>query len=315
MAEAYAWKNKRIAPSEERDLFVSMLPKKGKILDFGRGHGRDSIFFSDLGFEVTAIDPSEGLVNEARKDKPSVDFKIGSVADLNFPDKFFDGVWCNAVLHHLPSDEFDQALARIKKLLKDDGIFYLLNRTKDQDQAVFTKEGPEGASRYFYYMTPDEIKKRSTGAGYEIIKEIIFNKQKRHGKEYEDIDVQCLYLRKKMKKSMQEIEDSYINRGLTGEKLRQALESDTEYQALLADKKSRITNEFGISDEDKNRYVLATQQDFEILSRCQELESQRISDSDREMVELIKSQLLDEWRQPIFEKLSEIEKNYKKSRR
>ena len=36
-----------------------------------------------------------------------------------------------------------------------------------------------------------------------------------------------------MKKSLQQIEDNYINLGYRGEKLRVALEKDNEYQKLI----------------------------------------------------------------------------------
>lgn len=113
-----------------------------------------------------------------------------------------------------------------------------------------------------------------------------------------------------MKKSLQEIEDYYINRGLSGEKLRLALKDDKEYQKLLADKKSKISKKYGISKEEQEKYVLATEQDYEILSRCNKLLGRDISQSDRELVGFIKSQLLDEWRKSIFEILVKIERKY-----
>ena len=44
--------------SKNRDLFLSYISKAGHILDLGCGSGRDSRFFLDHGYSVTAIDGS-----------------------------------------------------------------------------------------------------------------------------------------------------------------------------------------------------------------------------------------------------------------
>ena len=41
---------------EIQELFLSFLPAKAKILDFGCGSGRDTKYFIDNGYEVDAMD-------------------------------------------------------------------------------------------------------------------------------------------------------------------------------------------------------------------------------------------------------------------
>ena len=48
--------------------FLERLPNgKQTILDVGCGSGRDSIFFADQGFDVTAIDGSQNLIDLAKQ--------------------------------------------------------------------------------------------------------------------------------------------------------------------------------------------------------------------------------------------------------
>lgn len=112
-------------------------------------------------------------------------------------------------------------------------------------------------------------------------------------------------------KSLQDIEDYYISQGLTGEALRQALDNDTEFQSLLKDKKSEVRDKLGITQEDEEKYYLPKQEDYEILSRVKQLESVDLNENDRELVEVIKAQLLAEWRKPLLEKLGQLITKYK----
>lgn len=58
------------------------------------------------------------------------------------------------------------------------------------------------------------------------------------------------------------------------------------------------------------RYVLKTERDVEILSKCRKLERAKLSKEDRESVRLIKSQLENDWRKPLIKKLDIIVKKY-----
>jgi len=114
-----------------------------------------------------------------------------------------------------------------------------------------------------------------------------------------------------MKKSFQQIEDHYIRKGLTGSKLRKALEVDKEYQEVLAERKTRLTKKFKTTPEEKEGYILSTDQDYEILGKIKQLEKQKLSDKDKKLVKFIRTQLKDDWRTPIIELLNNILEKYK----
>lgn len=114
-----------------------------------------------------------------------------------------------------------------------------------------------------------------------------------------------------MNKSLSQIEDDYIKRGYIGEKLRHALEEDKEYQELLNQRKKKLTKQFNVSEEEIKNYVLSTDEDYKILSLCKKLETQALTQEDKDLVALIKSQLEHEWRRPLMKKLKELPKRYK----
>ena len=52
--------------------FFEYMPKRPLvILDVGAGSGRDAAYFSGLGHDVVAVEPSEGMRAEAIKNHPS----------------------------------------------------------------------------------------------------------------------------------------------------------------------------------------------------------------------------------------------------
>lgn len=113
-----------------------------------------------------------------------------------------------------------------------------------------------------------------------------------------------------MAKSLQQIEDYYLAQGLKGDELRKALENEVEFQELLKERKAAIRNKFGISEEEENKYLLPNEEDYEILSIIKSLEGKSLSDHDREIVQLIKTQLRAEWRRPLTKRLEQLKQKY-----
>lgn len=112
-----------------------------------------------------------------------------------------------------------------------------------------------------------------------------------------------------MAKSLQQIEDYYLSQGFEGEALRNALENDAKFQELLKERKTAIRNKYGITEEEKE-YLLPDEEDYEILSMVKTLKNKSLSNTDGEIVELIKTQLEDEWRKSLLDKLKQLSQKY-----
>lgn len=110
--------------------------------------------------------------------------------------------------------------------------------------------------------------------------------------------------------SLQKIEDFYLNQNIKGENLRNSLQNDEEYQKLLLEKKAIIKNKYGIDETEESNYVLPTEADYEILADIKFLEKKELSQEDVVVVKLIKTQLLDDWRSPLIQKLKKLKTKY-----
>ena len=88
-----------------------------RVLDLGCGHGMASVVLARRGSHVTACDLSLGYMREtglrARVNDVAFDRVVCDGEVLPFRDGAFDGVWANAVLHHLDIDRAGRELNRI----------------------------------------------------------------------------------------------------------------------------------------------------------------------------------------------------------
>lgn len=103
--------------------FEKYIPKGGHILDCGCGSGRDSKYYMNNGYEVTAMDASSELCKRAsvliRKE---VECKL--FMDITY-DNTFDGIWACASLLHETIDNLPVVFQKLANAIKKNGIIYV----------------------------------------------------------------------------------------------------------------------------------------------------------------------------------------------
>ncbi|WP_416421532.1 methyltransferase domain-containing protein [Pseudomonas sp. App30] len=102
------------------------VPAPAQILDFGCGPGRDLRTFTRLGHIATGLDGSERFAEMARADS-GCEVWQQNFLDLELPAERFDGVFANAVLFHIPSQELPRVLSQLHATLKPGGVLFSSN--------------------------------------------------------------------------------------------------------------------------------------------------------------------------------------------
>lgn len=96
------------------------------ILDLGCGPGRDLRYFRSLGHDVTGLDGSMEFVTMARRYSGCEVLHQDFLA-MSLPANRFDGVFANASLFHVPSQELPRVLRDLAGALKSRGILFCSN--------------------------------------------------------------------------------------------------------------------------------------------------------------------------------------------
>lgn len=98
----------------------------GPTADIGCGSGRDTRWLTEHGFPTIGYDPSAGLLAQARQRYPKLDFRRGTLPELDgVPDHAFVNVLCETVIMHLPPDALVPSVRRLLTLLRPAGTLYL----------------------------------------------------------------------------------------------------------------------------------------------------------------------------------------------
>lgn len=97
-----------------------------ELLDFGCGPGRDLQAFTALGHRATGLEGSRALAALARLHS-GCDVLEQSFLELALPASHFDGVFANAVLFHVPSQELPRVLRELHAALKPRGVLFASN--------------------------------------------------------------------------------------------------------------------------------------------------------------------------------------------
>jgi SAM-dependent methyltransferase len=129
-----------------------------RILDFGCGPGRDLKIFADLGHEAIGLEGAGEFVLLA-KNHSGCEVWLQDFLSLKLPENHFDGVFANASLFHVPSQELPRVLRELWATLKPDGVLFSSNPRGDN------REGWSG-ERYGCYHDWERWRDLVTGAGF-----------------------------------------------------------------------------------------------------------------------------------------------------
>lgn len=128
------------------------------ILDVGCGPGRDLATFTRMGHRATGVEGAANLAAMARNHSGCEVWEQDLLA-LDLPDRRFDGVFANAVLFHVPTQELPRVLRQLHATLKPGGVLFSSNPRGNNE------EGWSG-ERYGAYHDLDAWRAFATGAGF-----------------------------------------------------------------------------------------------------------------------------------------------------
>lgn len=149
--------------TQNRAALLEHLPGDGpfRILDFGCGPGRDLKAFKDMGLQVIGLDGARRFVDRARE-YSGCEVWLQDFLHLELPPDYFDGIFANASLFHIPSQELPRVLRELWMALKPHGVLFSSNPRGDNQEGWHQ-------SRYGAYHEYDRWREFMAAAGFSEI--------------------------------------------------------------------------------------------------------------------------------------------------
>ena len=128
------------------------------LLDFGCGPGRDLKAFNELGHVAIGLDGAAQFAEMARADT-GCEVWQQDFLELQLPARHFDGVFANASLFHVPSQELPRVLGQLNETLKPGGVLFASNPRGNNEEGW-------NRGRYGAYQDLETWRRYVTGAGF-----------------------------------------------------------------------------------------------------------------------------------------------------
>lgn len=105
--------------------FAQELDGRGPVWDLGCGPGQTARYLKDRGVDISGLDLSEKILEQARTLHPNVRFQAGNILALDFADGTLAGAVAFYALVHFTEEQVGVAVREIFRVLRPGGTLLL----------------------------------------------------------------------------------------------------------------------------------------------------------------------------------------------
>ena len=155
-----------LAPEAVHHWLIDLMPAGNalKALDVGAGSGRDAAWLASCGYEVWAVEPSEGM--RAQGQQLHVTSRITWVEDalpkldaITGLNQGYDFILLSAVWMHVAPEQRASAFETLVQLLDPKGVL-----------AITLRCGPAAAERAMYEVSKEEVRQLADRFGVKVLR-------------------------------------------------------------------------------------------------------------------------------------------------
>ena len=139
---------------------------RSKLLDLATGTGSVAIHFAQRGCDVTGIDLSAAMIDEAKRkaaeEEVDVVFLCRDLADFDLPPEFDHAVCLYDSLNYmLDPDKLKQAFANTRRALQPGGVLIFdVNTVRALEEELFTQDNRPGTDVEYHWVSKYDRKTR-----------------------------------------------------------------------------------------------------------------------------------------------------------
>lgn len=109
---------------------------RGRVADLGCGPGQIARYLQEQGVDVVGIDLSPGMVRVATGLYPGIEFRVGDMTRLDFPEASLAGIVAFYSIVHFRSAELGAVLQQMRRVLMSGGLALISFHIGDQEVHV-----------------------------------------------------------------------------------------------------------------------------------------------------------------------------------
>ncbi len=148
------------------ERFATLVAPLGRACDLGCGPGEIARFLKDTGrVDAMGIDIAPGMIAEARRLNPDLDFEQGDMLALPLPDASLGGIAAFYSLIHIPMQQHTRVMADFRRVRVPGGWLLLAFHAGEETIHLDEWWGQE-VNLDFIFFQPETIARQLEAAGF-----------------------------------------------------------------------------------------------------------------------------------------------------
>jgi len=152
---------------DQLNRFAKSVRGNGQVCDLGCGPGQIARFLSELGLDVRGVDLSPGMIEQARRINPQIEFRVGDMLALDQPDGSLAGIVAFYSIIHIPRARVVDALGEMLRVLQPGGVLLLAFHLGDEDLHL-DELWDEEVNMDAYFFERAEMEAYLRDVGFEV---------------------------------------------------------------------------------------------------------------------------------------------------
>ena len=133
--------------------FSQEIGDRRPVWDFGCGPGQTTKYLKDLGIEISGLDLSDKILQQARSIHPEISFRKGNILELEFDDNSIAGVVAFYAIVHFTKEQVKTVFREIFRVLQPGGLFLFTYHIGEDTIYIEEFLGKKVSSDFMFFTT------------------------------------------------------------------------------------------------------------------------------------------------------------------